>query len=241
MNNELTVKVETPTGHIRVGELPALIQRASYSFSGTLKAPYDYFAGKTSDVSLEDATFPKVKMVVEVSRSDMKILFKEDNLFTEGSAVITGQAYITKEISDLGINTAKKYTASQLGDKLRMSRLMFTSSDECLKIVTALSNFKARVEADLQTADDKKGNKVSHFGQTISQPHDLKFTLSWPVISGEPKVKFLVEINYDVRDKAIEFWLESVEMHEAINEGSEKLMESQIELFKAAGVTVIEQ
>jgi hypothetical protein len=42
-------------------------------------------------------------------------------------------------------------------------------------------------------------------------------------------------------DKTIEFWLESVEMHEAIQEQCQALIDGQIALFQEAGLTIVEQ
>ena len=51
---------------------------------------------------------------------------------------------------------------------------------------------KARVETDLESDNDLKGNKMIHYAQKIRQEHDLKFKLKWPVIVGEPESTFEV-------------------------------------------------
>lgn len=242
MNKDnIEINVQSANGEIRIGDLPPVIIRKDYTFKGFIKAPYAYFSRKNALSNGDQMLFDLFMMVVEVNRAAMSITFKEDNHSTEGSALITGSASITSELTALGINTTKKYSGLQLSDALRMNRLLFALPDDCVRIVSALRDFKAKIEQDIQAADDKKGNKTTSFDQRIQQPHDLRFTLNWPVISGEPKTKFQVEINYDVRDKAIECWLESVEMHEAIQEQCQALIDGQIALFQEAGLTIVEQ
>jgi len=242
MNKDnIEIKVQSPTGEIRIGELPPVLIRKDYTFKGSIRAPYAYFSRKNVLSEGDPMLFDLFTMVVEIDRAAMRITYMEDNHSTEGSAVILGSASLTPELTALGINTIKKYSGLQLSDTLRMNRLLFALPDDCIRIVSALRDFKAKIEQDIQAADDKKGNKTSSFDQRIQQPHDLRFTLNWPVISGEAKTKFLVEINYDVRDKAIEFWLESVEMHEAIQEQCQALIDGQISLFQEAGLTIVEQ
>lgn len=242
MNKDnIEIKVISDNGNIRIGELPAVITRKDYTFKGSIKAPFAYFNRKNIIAAGDQTLFDAFMMVVEVNRATMSLTFREDNHTHEGSATIFGSASLTSELTALGINTTKKYSGVQLSDALRMNRLLFALPDDCIRIVSAMRDFKAKIEQDIQAADDKKGNKTSSFDQRIQQPHDLRFTLNWPVISGEPKTKFQVEINYDVRDKAIEFWLESVEMHEAIQEQCQALMDGQVALFQEAGITVVEQ
>lgn len=237
----LTFKIDSPTGEVRIGTLPDQITRKDYTFKGSIKSPFAYFRGKMALFAVAMHSFDKFNMVVEVDRVKMSITFRENNNWADGSATVTGSASLSPEITALGINTTKKYSGVQLSDVLRMNRLLFALPDDCARIVNALRDFKAKIEQHIEAADDKKGNKATVFDQRIQQPHDLKFTLSWPVISGEAKTKFLVEINYDVRDRSIEFWLESVEMHEAIQEQCQALIDGEIAAFKAQDITIVEQ
>jgi hypothetical protein len=249
MNNDLRITLPDGTQHLRTGDLAPEVQRAGYRFDGNIKAPFNYFKVKYGLSSNELAEpeggaltpFQKFDMVVEVDRLAYIITYREDNHTNKATAIVTGKLTIPTEIKKLGINTEKKYNSKDLGDLLKMNRLLFSDKDDSMRLVAALRDFKAKVEADIATADDKKGNKTSAYTQKIDQPHDLRFNLTWPVISGEDPVKFEVEINYDVRAQAIEFWLESVEMHEAILDASTKLVNAEIEKFQEAGLTIVEQ
>lgn len=264
MNKDIKISV-TPgeNGELRFGTLPDIPQRASYSFEGTIKAPFEYFKARTrlfsneapgiisydnngnilpsTLIQLQQNIWNKFAMVVEVDRENSSILFIENNLTTVASAEVKGSLCLTTEISNLGINARKVYTSKSLSDLLKMNRLLFAESEESMRIVAALRDFAAQVHTEIESANDDKGNKRQVFDQKISQKHELSFTLNWPVIVGEDKCKFKVEICYDIRDRQIEFWLESVEMHEAVMSSQITLIDQEIKKFQEAGITVIEK
>lgn len=260
-------KLTLPEGtkEIRFGDLPKLPEyrkRVSYEFKGNIRAPWDYFSKKyalsrhrQSDtvVSIPESTmvmpantggeplvpFDKFDMLVEVDIAKLTLKFIEDNHTSNGSAVIIGKLEVSPEIKELGINDGRIYTAKELSELLKMRRIMFADRDQNLTLVKSLQAFKAKVEQDIEQANDNKGNKKYVFDQSITQTNDLKFTLNWPILSGEPKVKFEVEINYDVRNSAIVFWLESVEMHESHMMACEALFTEEIAKFTEATVPVV--
>jgi len=244
MTNDIKLNLPEGVTELRIGELLKQTDRKPYSFTGNIQAPFEYFSNKfgLQPQQPDDKFGPwfgLFPMVVEVNRKALNIIFREDNHSDQGSAVVTGQLVLTPELQELGINAGKEYTGKQLSDTLKMKRLLFDSKDKNMELVKALQDFRAKVEADIQNANDDKGNKKFLFDQKIHQENDLRFTLNWPIISGMDKVKFQVEINYDVRASAIVFWLESVEMHESQMDQCEKCLNEEITKFKTAKVTVV--
>lgn len=261
-------KLTLPEGtkEIRFGEMPKLPEyrkRVSYEFKGNIRAPWDYFSKKyalsrhqqssPSNVTMPGSAvtivanisgeplvpFDKFDMLVEVDIAKLTLKFIEDNHTSNGNAVITGKLEVSPEIKELGINDGRVYTAKELSELLKMRRIMFADRDQNLTLVKSLQAFKTKVEQEIEQANDNKGNKKYVFDQSITQTNDLKFTLNWPILSGEPKVKFEVEINYDVRNSAIVFWLESVEMHESHMAACEQLFKEEITKFTEATVPVV--
>ncbi len=237
--------------HITQAEIPMpiIVQRSKYEYSGNIHAPFEYYDGKLTlcidEKRIEDFNgnpqYDKFDMVVEVNLEALKISFIENNHHAIETARVNGTINFPKELTQLGINTGKKYTGKELADTLQMNRLMFISKEENFRIVTALRNFKAKIDIDLENQDDLKGNKLQHYAQKIRQEYDLNFKLKWPVILGEEPVTFDVEINFDLRDKAVEFTLFSVEMKELQDEAAGELIAAEVLKFKNASVTVVQK
>lgn len=245
MENKIQVSTsEAGSLYIREGALPNLIERKAMSMTTDIKGPHDYYRRKTalkptSSYEKTDSDWDEFKMLVTVDVSNGVIVFQEDCMTNEGSSTITGK--ITKDplLNSLGINSSKKYTSLELGDLLKMNRLLFADRDKHMTLIAALKDFKAKIDTEIQSSNDNKGNKLSHFGQKMSHEYDLTFVLKSPVIKNGPEHSFKVEINHDIRDKQVEFWLESVELHEILLDSFKKLVTEQAESFTTDGVPVV--
>ena len=102
-----------------------------------------------------------------------------------------------------------------------------------MNIVTKLKNFTAEVSQKIDAIDDKQGTKQLSFMQKVSHEVQLYFILSTPVILGATRsLKFKVDIHFDLRDKAVEFWLESVELKEATDQIKTDIISEQIDRFQ---------
>lgn len=226
---------------------PIPTKRYGAEVRGRLTAPYLYFSGKRRLVAEEGRQkwldgrpfFDLTDMLVVVNRPEMVITWQENNHLAEPAARVVGAINVNPHLLKLGINSGKKYTARELADVLKMNRLLFSSREDNMVLIAQLMDFRARVEKDIQVTDDKRGNKVDAVAQTVTTKVDLGFNLFCPVLDDVKKVAFRVEINYDIRDRAAEFWLESVELHEYIQEESGRLIDEEVAKFLADGLTVI--
>jgi len=223
---------------IRTGALNNVEQHKSSTYTGVISAPYDFFHKKYNILGCQD--FDKFQMLVTYSIDKGSITFIENNTTDKGAAVITGKIELNPQLAKLGINTQKTYTSQQLADLLKFHRILFHDSDECMNIVTKLKNFVADVNTHIEDINDKQGTKSSAYAHKISHQLNLTFVLSAPVMTAGQSVKFKVEIMFDIRDKAIEFWLESVELKEIFDAEKNESIKSEIAQFNAAEIPTIE-
>jgi hypothetical protein len=260
--NKDDFKINLPEGtkELWIGSLPNLVERQGYSFVGNIQAPFDYFHNKyllsgndklaatnlpgepviilRPEASL--TPFAKFDMIVEINRKDLSITFREDNHTDKDCATVTGKIALDPKIMEFGINIGSKlYSGQDLAQFLNFNRLLFKERDKCLTLVDALRKFKAKIDQEIEAANDNKGNKKYVFEQAIRQEHELRFQLFWPVISGGEKQEFWVEINFDVQNRQMVFWLESVELNELIMEQTDTLLNAEIKKFKENNVTVV--
>ena len=112
---------------------------------------------------------------------------------------------------------------------------------ECMKLVSSLRNFSAKIGHDLSEMNDTKGNKMNTMVQSVKTDFDLNFVLSCQIFAGvQSKKTFKVEILCDVRDKALELWMESMELKEIMDEEKEKIIRNVLVPFQEAGVPIVQ-
>jgi len=214
----------------RTGDAPVLITQKNQTHEGVISAPFNFYSDKyllnKADI------FQKKDMLVKFSLQDKVIVFTENNSTTENCTTIKGHLKYDPDLLKMGINSNKTYTSQQLADLLKFNRSLFESSDECMNLVTKLKNFTASVTNEINNIDDKQGTKTIGFAQKIKHELNLSFVLKCTVFIGvNETAKFKVEIMFDLRDKAIEFWLESVELKEISDHQINDIIQNEIKHF----------
>ncbi len=244
LNSTLEIKLDAGQSELRLGSVAPVTERKTMQVSSDIHGPYDFYTQKTNlyskaQVSGELGLWDPFQMLVTVNRHLGTISFQEDMVTTKGFGTIIGSIQPDPALAKLFINKEHRYSAQQLADKLKMNRLLFVDRDAHMVLINSLKNFKAKVDTYIEEANDSKGNKLAMFSQKVAHDYNLKFTLKSPVVLNGPEHVFLVEINNDIRDKSMEFWLESVELHEIWTESIQKDVDEEVQKFKNDSVPVI--
>lgn len=227
--------LNTPgTYTLLTGDADKQFYQKSAKHETVITGPADFFCRKHNDQNkpISDV-FAFHDMLLTFSISKGEIIFIENNSTDEPCTTITGKLHFNKDLESLNINKNYKYTSQQLADVLKFNRRLFADPDECMNIVTKLKNFTAEISQKIDAIDDKQGTKQISFMQKVSHEVQLHFILSTPVILGAARsLKFKVDIHFDLRDKAVEFWLESVELKEATDSLKTVIITEQIDRFE---------
>jgi hypothetical protein len=179
---------------------------------------------------------------IEVSRKclSVELTFNETNPFTEGK--VKGQLLFDEDFKEFEINTGKKRNPKDLADFLRMHRYCFEDSGAAMKIVAELKNIKAKINKQVENAQDNRANTRILFDQAVESNIPASFTLTLPVFKGEQPRKFNVEINLIARDADIDCVLESVEANDVIKVEGNKIIDRELKAIDetAPEIVVIE-
>jgi len=197
--------------------------------SGNIKAPANY---------VEVIGFDKTKAVVSFSREKMEIIFKEHPRHLYG-AIISGKLLLNPELLEFGINGDKIYSPKELADFLNMRRHLFTEKSECMKLIAALSIFKAKIETVLENNQDNKGNLKKLVEKRIEQGLPEKFNLKIPIFIGYTPYEFPVDICVDSNNLSIELWLESAEMNELLKTERDIIINQEMKRIQDKGDIVV--
>ena len=242
---EQTINVEGPGPYtFRTGSLPAIIESSGQTTKGTITAAAEFFKAKYvagDKDSDEKRKFYFTDMLVVYNISSGELDFSENIATTEKGSNIKSSLVVNPDLNTLQINSQKTYTNQQLADVLKFNRLLFESSDECMNMVTKLKKFSATVTSEIINENDNQGNKKLMYAQKLAHELNLSFTLNCAIFVGVKNVsKFKVDIEFDIRDKSIEFWLTSVEMKEIMDQAKELIITEQLKPFIEKGVPCIQ-
>lgn len=188
----ITVENGVKTLEIRKGNVPYIPQPLEIGVMGQINTPLIYLLNPCPRFEVE-------KSHIQVDRERLKIsLIVGEDISPVDKYV--GSFEKSKDLNDFGINTGKSYTTFELADKIKMNRSLFKSKSAAMKLVTELRNFKAKVDQDIQLADDNRGNSAVKKIQAVESNIPESFLMEMEVFKGQPKASFNVEISIDAQD-----------------------------------------
>lgn len=178
-------------------------------------------------------------VVVFTYDSSLMTLDVDTNPQFDDNIIISATLRHNRDLEAFGINKEKFFSKKDLENLVKMNRYFFKNADENAKLLIALSKLNLKVEALINDEKDKRGNTNQGYSQNVTSDMPLDFTMNIPVYNGLPKSTFRVEICFDVTDRSIRFWLESVELKELQLDLAEQIFQPQIEAIRADGFVVI--
>ena len=219
---------------IREGAASIIHQPESVRITGAIDSPSRF-------IEKRNALYDKNKSHCLIDRDNKKIELvineqKEDGFNYE----ITGQLVMSKEFVELGINSEKKYSPTQLANILKLKRSIFPKIAEHGIIVHTLRNIKATIQKKIEDLNDQRGNTTNVFVQTVESNMPSEFEIELPLIKGEGRFKFPLSVILEVENGDIVCKLESIEAQELIDQIVEKRIDEEIEKIKEF-TTVIEK
>jgi hypothetical protein len=236
MNNEkvISTMLEKEVKQITIleGAAPPQYNNHPVDISGNIDAPSRFIEGRNED-------FKSSRRHCLVSKTDgvIRLILNEQSAVDK--YVIQGKIQVAKKFTSLGINAERTYTPEELANKLKLLRSMFVSNMEHASICATLRNLKAKVNAQIDKADDRKGNVTENFKQTVisNMPDSIKLKL--PLLEGEDPIEIEVNVILEAHSSDIRCSLESIDASELIETQFTKRVEEEIEKIKGF-VTVIE-
>lgn len=179
--------------------------------------------------------------IIECNAEKLHITLNEDKKWSN-SEIVYATELVNPMLDEFGINNGKVYDRKQLVDFIKKYRHLLVA-DNAAKILASLSNLTAKIEKSIEQGENNKGSKHNTFSQNINlntAPENLNFSLSLPLIVGQPKVPILIDICYDSSGNSVVFWLECADLTALIEDSKEKLVEDVKEELGHLGYLVID-
>jgi len=207
---------------IRHGEALPVFNPEGLKVSGQIGSPAEFSSMRNPDPATTHVTVDRKNGVITLTAND--------NLPHNQQHVITGSIQFHPNFIEFKIDKGKWEDPAALGELFRRRRRYFDNTDEGLKLVSALKNFSARVDKQLEKIEDKSARRYRSAVEKVIEsnlPREVK--LSMPVLNGFNDVEFNVEIALDVRDGGISIWLESPELEQLVEGLISSAIDRQLE------------
>jgi len=237
MNKEKLAQIAIEKGISTVvvleGKAPEQHNDIPVVITGNIDAPSRFIEGRKIE-------FEKSKRHCLVSKTDGHILLVINEQSVIDNYKIQGKIEVSKKFTSLGINDDKtSYSPEELANKLKLLRSMFVSNMEHASICATLRNLKAKVNADIDKADDRKGNVTKNFKQTVESNMPDAIKLKLPLLEGEEPIEIEVNVILEAHGSDIKCSLESIDAAELIETQFKQRVDQEVNKIKD-WVTIIE-
>ena len=130
-------------------------------------------------------------IIVNRDQMSIRLVTDERNHFCTR---IFGQLTYHPDFLKFGINQGEYMTPRDMAHLIKMNRSCFENHDVAMKLVKDLTEFKAKVNSQIENSDNNRGDKRLLLEQTVTSNLPESFKLCIPVFKGMKKETFEVEV-----------------------------------------------
>jgi hypothetical protein len=227
----VNLKVDQLTGNeIIIREGKALEQKPpeKIKIEGDIKSISNFLSIRKDNPGHEHQLVDPNRVIVTVDKKEMYIELETDPGNTYGT-VVTGSLELSDELKKWGVQQGKMYTLKDLVYLFRMNKLDFDRGEVAVEMEKAYMSFNIKQFIEFeQQQPDQKGNRKNSFEKKVDMDKPTQFKLNIPVYKGFPSTAFDVELCLNTRENTVDFWFESVELHELLITEKERIFNEEL-------------
>ena len=221
------------------GEAPAKLDEkepVKIDIAGTIYAPLNFLDKRVKDIDQH-----KAHIIVNREKLQIILIIAEDDPYKQGK--VAGKIQLSEIFMKLGINGGKAWRPEQLGQFLKLNRSFAEDKTAIMTVISALKNFTAKVNQDVERATSEKGNRTFSFKQAVNSNVPTSFKLKLPVFSGGEYETIEVETYASVDGTDVTIQLMSAGAYDVVEEAKRNDIEDVIEKIReiAPEIVIIEQ
>lgn len=166
----------------------------STDVAGVLSTPLDWLEKRVATIDQK-----KAKILVEREKYTITLIVNESDPYNK--ATISGTAELSEVFKKFGINDPNAgWVPAKLGQFIRLNRAAFEDKEQCMKLVSALKNFKANAQSQIEKQHDPSGSRAEVYRQTVESNLPKSFTVKITIFKGPEKTTFDVEFDHYLTD-----------------------------------------
>lgn len=130
-------------------------------------------------------------IIVDREKMSIQLITEERDYFKNK---VKGSLEFHPIFLKFGINSDKYISSFEMADLIKMNRYYFESKSDAMQLVSTLKNFKAKVDSDIEKANDNKGNVKAILQQTVTSNMPDSFKMKLPIFKGQKAITIEVEV-----------------------------------------------
>jgi len=232
---EQVFHINDETRHLIITNRKGLDEETPYSFHqiGRIDSVSRFINWSPEKISGKQA--PTINSIIEVYPDKGSIILIIDPNDRYGNKV-TGSLESAPDLDQFKINTNKKYDRNDL---LKLIRFNSYRIDNAKRLIEELQKLNISASIQSKNQKDQRGNVDKLFSKNIVSEIPESFVITMPVFKSMPAEKFRVDIVMEATDSSVEFWLESVELHQLIETRRAEILDEEVKKIEESGFLVI--
>lgn len=201
--DKLEVKLEGDQKEliIREGAAPKVRQPNGYTIDTTPAGIIDFYLKRKESITASNA-------LLKIMDNDRSALLVVNDTIDDEKISITGKIRANKDITDLGINSDKFWSAKELELALRRRPHLFTDSEHYANHMNRFRDFNAEVSRNIQDKDSQRGNAVKSRESNVKHNLESNITLKISPWSDAEARTYTVDIMVKEEAGEARFYLE---------------------------------
>lgn len=153
------------------------------------------------------------------------------------NTVITGALSVHPDFLKFKINTGEYLTSSDMAQLIKMNRSFFENQSVAMNLVHDLQNFKAKVDREIELADNNRGNTRLLKEQTVESNLPESFKLNLPVFKGTEKL--LIEVEVYIKPDDLCCTLISPQANDIIQDIRDRAIDEVVEKIRSVTAEIV--
>ena len=202
---------------------------------GNIDSVKNFLVARSASIDIADS-------YIIVNREKLRIflLYDSTNPYKEGS--IKGVLSLHPDFEKWKINTGASWDNNELAEFIKMNRYCFRSKPDAMKLSAELKNLKIKVDKEVETSNDNRGNvKVLAAQTVINSSIPKSFVINVPIFKGQIKTEFEIEVY--VNPNNFQVTLVSPDANDIKNNVRDSIIDEEIRTIEeiAPDIAIIEQ
>lgn len=209
-------------------------EETAVSFTGIISSPADWLKQR-----IEGLEQKKAHVIVSPDDFQIDLIIEERSHFKDK---ITGKIEFDPLFKKLKINTEEEYSSEQWAKLFKKHKYIFPSLADANRIITQLTNFKVKIDQEVEKSKDNQGNNASAFRRTVTENNlPSSFEISVAIFKGHPKEKLDVVFEVSHTDLSLSLWSDHAMMQQ--DKLRDDALNAVIEDIKsvAPGIVILEK
>lgn len=171
---------------IREGDALEMFNPEAVKINGVLDSPFKWLDKRIGGIDQLSAHILVDRNLMSVSLVERELDHFKNN--------IVGKLELHPIFLKFNINAGVYLTPEKMAEFFKMHRSFFENQSSAMGLVSELKNFKAKVNKEIESANDNRGNTKNSKVQAVESNIPDKFNLVLPIFKGQPKYTIEVEV-----------------------------------------------